>query len=169
MREQRRNLGLEPLHTLTETTGNNGAIGGGGPGTPTHGSNQSGATRCTHGICGTWPRTQSVPRRAAAHTWCPGSTARRMTPGRPGHRQKAVLPPLVPQICAQLLPTLPRGNHEPPMVAFALPSPRGVPAGDPGDTYKTVAGTEGAIGHHAKAGRAVSRGTAVWAETSLAY
>lgn len=35
------------------------------------------------------------------------------------------------------------------------------------DTYKAVAGTEGSVGHHAKAGRAVSCGTTVWAEAGL--
>lgn len=40
---------------------------------------------------------------------------------------------------------------------------------DPAGTYKAVAGTEGAVGHHAKAGRAVSCGAAVWAEAGLAH
>ena len=39
---------------------------------------------------------------------------------------------------------------------------------EPSDTYKVVAGTERAVGHHAKAGRAVGRGTAVWTEAGLA-
>lgn len=40
---------------------------------------------------------------------------------------------------------------------------------DPGDTYKAVADAECVVGHHAKAGRAVGRGTAVRAEAGLAH
>ena len=46
--------------------------------------------------------------------------------------------------------------------------PRRSPLLEPSDTYKAVAGTERAVGHHAKAGRAVGRGTAVWTEAGLA-
>lgn len=52
---------------------------------------------------------------------------------------------------------------------LAIPSQEGPPTLNPGGTYKAVAGAEGAVGHHANAGRAVSRGTAVWAEAGLAH
>lgn len=74
----------------------------------THGSSQSAATRCTHGTCGTWPHTQSVPHRAAAHTWCLGSTAHRRTLGAPGICDKQHCQPQIP--LAQVHPQ----QHDPP-------------------------------------------------------
>lgn len=78
---------------------------------PTHGSSQSAATRCTRGICGTWPRTPSVPRRAAARTWCPGSTAHRTTRGTPGHGHATALVTLMAHIPGPAPPSPAQGQR----------------------------------------------------------
>lgn len=132
-----------------------------------------------------------MPRRAAARTWCPGSTAHRTTLGAPGHVHPTALLTLIPHIPgpgprSPRPPALPRGNNQllktpdlvpgstplgsrPLQVGAATPGLGGPPTPGPAGTYKVVAGAEGAVGHHSKAGRAVSCGTAVWAEAGLAH
>lgn len=82
------------------------------PSPATHGSGRSAATRCTRGTCGTWPRTRSVPHRAAARTWCPGSTGHRTTPGGPGPCVRWCCYSDPPRARAQLLPARPRSSKE---------------------------------------------------------
>lgn len=69
---------------------------------------------------------------------------------------------------SQPIPGSPPLGSSPSADRSCCSQPGGSPLLEPGDTYKAVAGAERAVGHHAKAGRAVGRGTAVWAEAGLA-
>ena len=113
-------MSLSP--TLTRVRGESHRRHGGDRGVPpppsplpsltTHGSSRSAATRCTRGTCGTWPHTRSVPHRAAARIWCPGSTGHRTTPGGPGPCIRWCCYSGLPRARAQLLPAGPRGSKE---------------------------------------------------------